>query len=88
MYKAYTAKENENENNLLAGMEKIWGSFETKGGQVQLNMERQAGLETVEAIWIVQKKQKSDHDINGSNAQSRTGILVGIGKYLRQDPLL
>ena len=31
-------------DNLLAGMEKIWGSFETKGGQVQLNMEKTGWL--------------------------------------------
>ena len=31
-------------DNLQAEMEKIWGSFETKGGQVQLNMEKTGWL--------------------------------------------
>ena len=29
---------------LQAGMENIWGSFETKGGQAKLNMERTGWL--------------------------------------------
>ena len=46
-------------DNLQAGMEKIWGSFETKGGQVQLNMENTSwigncggGLDSIEEIEV------------------------------------
>ena len=46
-------------DNLLAGMEKIWGSFETKGGQAKLNMKKTgwpgncgSNLDSVEEIGV------------------------------------